>query len=58
MDTAFDCWVMLQISDWKILPDSGGFLDQNERLMHDIAIISYRHAIIKAHMDANESDSN
>ena len=44
---------MLQAMDWKHLPDVGGILDQDEALMQDLTIITWRLRVVEMYQDAS-----
>ncbi|MBZ0306929.1 MAG: hypothetical protein K8I82_12740 [Anaerolineae bacterium] len=44
-DTAFDTWLALRATDWKLLPESGGLLDQPEGLMQAVYTLSWLHQV-------------
>jgi hypothetical protein len=39
-EEAWQIWVLLESTDWKHLPLPGGLLDQSERLMSHLGVIS------------------
>mgnify|MGYP007071631427 CR=1 FL=1 len=45
-------------TDWQILPEKGGFLDQEELLFEDLMTLTWRHGIIKEHIKANKGEEN
>lgn len=56
-DHAIRLWKWCHSLDWSHLPDAGGLLDQDERTMHDIMTIQWQYKLIKAHIEANATDS-
>ncbi len=46
----------MQATEGKVLPNSGGFFEQNDRLIADIASIGLAWQIIKQHIDLEEKN--
>lgn len=41
MELAYRTWAMLDATDWKHLPNSGGLLEQDEALMDDTFTVEF-----------------
>lgn len=46
-ERSWTVWRMLENTGWKHLPGAGGLLDQEDALMADLLIISWRKGIMK-----------
>lgn len=54
---SFMCYRMFKMTDGSVLPDPGGFLDQEEGLMQDIMAWSWLEKTIEMQYEANQMDT-
>lgn len=47
---------LMDATDWAHLPNSGGWLDQDEALMEDITLLARKAMFVRAHVEVNESE--
>lgn len=46
IDAAFEMYINLKASDWKLLPNAGGLMDQDEGLMQAVFTLAWLHEVI------------
>jgi len=54
-ERSWSVWRMMENSGWRHLPREGGILDQEDSLMEDLLIISWRKGIVKELMKRGPS---
>lgn len=47
---------LMDATEWAHLPNGGGWLDQDEALMEDVAQIARKAQFVRAHVEVNEAD--
>lgn len=57
-ERAFTYWKFANATDWKVLPESGGFFEQDEKLMNSIQQIQWLYTVRKMHYEATLSVLN
>ena len=55
-NAAWTAYVMMDSTDWQHLPDGGGYFNQDEALITDIAMLSRMANYVEAQIEADESD--
>jgi len=55
-NAAWLAYILMDSADWQHLPDGGGWFNQDELLMTDIATLTRMASYVEAQIEADESD--
>lgn len=51
-------YLLLDRSDWRVLPSQGGWFDQDEGLMDSLSTLSRMSMYVRAQLEVNEAEGS